>query len=105
MHIKVLQHHIDEGVQSDPYSCPIARAIKEQHPEIQSVVVHGWIILDGYLWETPKEAMKFISHYDGNHGRSYDNIVHPFGFDLKDELRNRSSDIFPGGDMYDSTSG
>lgn len=77
MQIKVLQHHIDEGVATDPYVCPIANAIREQYPQFEHIVVHGWIVLDGRWWETPTDAISFIARFDGGFK------VKPFEFDLK----------------------
>ena len=96
MHIKVLQHHIDEGIKGDPNYCPIALAIREQKPAAEHVVVHGWTIIDGYWWDTPHEAMGFIAQFD-----SHDPDVRPFEFDLKGE-GNPTVQLIPGSRMYDS---
>lgn len=64
MHVKVLQHHIDEGVKKNPFQCAIALAIREQFPQAGTVSVGTRIIVDDNNWETPRAALAFMSRYD-----------------------------------------
>ena len=76
MHVKVLQHHIDEGVKKNPFKCAIALAIREQCPQAKIVSVGSRIIVDDSNWETPRAALAFMNKYDN------EQCVAPFGFNV-----------------------
>lgn len=43
MRVEVTQAHIDNGIRQDPCECPIALALKEQHPLDAD---HQWAVYD-----------------------------------------------------------
>jgi hypothetical protein len=80
IHVKVLQHHIDEGVRKSPYQCAVAKALQEQFPDAGYWSVGIGMFIGSDYYEPPEEVNHFISRFDSN----WD--VHPFEFDLSDPL-------------------
>jgi len=68
MKINVTQNDIDNGIPQNPWSCPIANAIKreaikrEQNANVS--VGTGRIKIDGRRWRTTKVMIKFIKDFD-----------------------------------------
>lgn len=78
MHIKVCQHHIEEGVKKNPFQCAIALALQEKFPDAEAVSVGTRIIIDDKQWDTPRKALHFMSLYDRG------DPVGPFEFDVEE---------------------
>lgn len=79
--VEVTRKHINEGVQRNCNSCPIALAIKGVVKDDVDVSV-GWLKMalslgnyDRELW-SPTEAMQFARRYDNGHD------VHPITLEL-----------------------
>lgn len=88
MRIKVLQHHIDEGTKTDPFSCAIALAVREQIPEASSVSVGSHITVwydlpsgesERNVFDLPLGVDAFIIGFDKG------DLVSPIEFDLDQE--------------------
>ena len=79
MIVKVLQHHIDEGVKKNPFRCAIALAVQEKFPDAETVSVGSRIIIDDKQWETPCAALSFMNAFD------QDFPVGPFEFEVEDQ--------------------
>jgi len=77
--VNVEQRHIDTGLPQSPDQCPIAKALKEQHPREERWLVYLSIVA---LWPgrpipMPEKAAKFSrDFYDGK-------PVKPFTFELE----------------------
>lgn len=76
VHVKVLQHHIDEGAAQSVQFCAVAMALREQFPEAAVVKVGIGITIDDNYWITPVSVRKWIVRFD-----NYE-PVDPFEFDL-----------------------
>lgn len=77
--IKVEQKHIDGGERSNPFDCPVARAIKEQLQLDEVKVVGAVSFFAGdshYVIELPEAAFLFLHKFD------HEDPVTPFEFDL-----------------------
>ena len=82
MKIKVTEDHIRNGTRRNPISCPIACAVKEQHP---IAVEQGWRICSSEIErlshdiasiDLPQEAKEFIDDFDN------ERPVQPFEFEI-----------------------
>jgi hypothetical protein len=76
VHVEVKQKHIDAGIRSEPWECPIAQALRSATRKEWSV---GRITacMGRRRTKLPNEAQCFIRAFDA--GRK----VKPFAFDIK----------------------
>lgn len=70
--VRVTQEHIKAGRQRDSFNCPIARAIGHD-----AVVRKKDVLVKGFLYKLPDEAMDFIKKFDEGHD------VEPAEFELR----------------------
>lgn len=77
MKISVTKSDIEKGLLGDPFSCPVARAIRRASGK-DFWVRYAWICNNsGYVHDLPIAAQKFINRFD-------DELpVKPFSFNLK----------------------
>lgn len=77
MKVKVLQHHIDQGISRDVGACAIALALQEQFPEAVVSVGVTFAYVGGRYWEfAGYEARDFVADFD-------DGLpVSPFEFEM-----------------------
>lgn len=85
MHIKVLQHHIDEGQRRSAWYCAVALAVREQVPNSESVSVGAAVQIDGKHYSMPNEAKSFIACFDRECPDRYGHVK-PFEFDIEEIL-------------------
>lgn len=77
--IQVKQEHINQGSRINPFSCPIARALREKSEFIYGVTQEGvdFVEMESYRIPLPDEAVSFIQAYDNKEA------VKPFSFYLE----------------------
>ena len=69
-HVKVLQHHIDQGECCDPFKCVVALALMEAFPQASDVTVgsdFAVVFLDGQRYETtsfPADMAELMDRFD-----------------------------------------
>lgn len=85
-HVKILQHHIDQGKCKDPFRCVAALAIMEAFPQASYVSVrrtYAVVILAGRQYQTifSRGMVGLIYRFDD------DQPVEPAEFDLTFDLR------------------
>jgi hypothetical protein len=77
VHVEVKQKHIDEGIRSDCFDCPIALAMLEATGKQWRV--EEWIMRHGEDWvEMPENVSRFVHAFD-----RHDYEVQPFAFDIE----------------------
>ena len=77
MKVRVTQQHIDAGEPEHAEYCPVARAVAEACPLIESVLVlHKKWWGDNVSHPLPRSAQRFIARYDAG------KPVKPFAFIL-----------------------
>jgi hypothetical protein len=64
LHIRVDSSHILLGVADDPYSCPLARAIRDSIKCDHCEVWLDSIVIDGDHCDTTNELKEFIDFFD-----------------------------------------
>ena len=76
MIIKVIQRHIKNGVRLNPFSCPIALALREKLNSYHIKVDKDECVIDTLVYKLPRFAQHFIKKFDD--GKK----VKPFNFKL-----------------------
>lgn len=90
--IKVTQDDIDKGMKTLPEFCPISLAAKRDceflfvSTGIETITFGNTKFHTKYKFQLPESAIDFVRFYDGN------TIVHPFEFELNDNLLIESED-------------
>lgn len=78
MKVKVLQHHIDQGIRKDTERCAIALALQEQFPEMEVVVGLTCASVDMASWIFQgADATNFVMRFDEGEP------VEPFEFEME----------------------
>ena len=81
MIVNVTQDDIANGTPNSGKTCPIARAIKRERPDLFYVFVgRTHVALGDKRYELPPKAMAFISTFDCNYGTFR---PEPFTFEME----------------------